>query len=196
MKGHRCNFIRNHHLEFKKFYGIGLRRTVSLTDVRSDKVIMSSGTEVKIEPLYDVPRSTPIYAVVNKAAKIKNRNQSAAIGAKAATESCDLINDKIVDFETHRANISNDANHTAVENDSVGVNGISQQEGAQNGPTFSTSTTTVTTTTTTTTTATGTSVASAKIASPQCEGVNVKESIKRGPGTNAIKLSCRSFLDF
>ena len=167
-----------------------------MTDVRSDKVIMNSGTEVKIEPLYDVPRSTPIYAVVNKAAKIKNRNQSAAIGAKAATESCDLINDKIVDFETHRANISNDANHTAVENESVGVNGISQQEGAQNGPTFSTSTTTVTTTTTTTTTATGTSVASAKIASPQCEGVNVKESIKRGLGTNAIKLSCRSFLDF
>jgi hypothetical protein len=37
--------------------------------------IFNSGAEINVEPVYDVPRSTPIYAVVNKSAKIKNRQR-------------------------------------------------------------------------------------------------------------------------
>ena len=39
--------------------------------------IFNSGAEINVEPVYDVPRSTPIYAVVNKSAKIKNRQRDA-----------------------------------------------------------------------------------------------------------------------
>ena len=45
-----------------------------MTDVRcSEELFCQSGARFKAEPLYDVPRSTPIYAVVNMAAKTKNR---------------------------------------------------------------------------------------------------------------------------
>ena len=57
----------------KKELRTSFRRTVSLTDI-----VLTSGAEIFVEPVYDVPRSTPIYAVVNKAAKIKNRNQGLA----------------------------------------------------------------------------------------------------------------------
>ena len=54
----------------KKELRTSFRRTVSLTDI-----VLTSGAEISVEPVYDFPRSTPIYAVVNKAAKIRNRNK-------------------------------------------------------------------------------------------------------------------------
>jgi hypothetical protein len=139
------------------------RRTLSLTDVRSEELVLRSGAHIKVEPLYDFPRSTPIYAVVNKAAKLKNRSK--VDSDIKAEETGGTFADKY-NFEEKPANtISNDkedVDNTFTEaqpNLSVGVNELPAQVVATSTSTIETCVTAVASLT-------------------SSEGVNVNESIK------------------
>ena len=96
------------------------RRTVSLTDVRlstgeeEEELVLSSGARIRMEPLYDIPRSTPIYAVVNMAAKAKNRTQTREENVEKSTDV--QKEEEKTRNENKRVTIMNELNVTVEEN--------------------------------------------------------------------------------
>jgi len=91
-----------------------------MTDVRrstekeeEEELVLSSGARIRVEPLYDVPRSTPIYAIVNMAAKAKNRTQSKEEKVERLTS---VQKEEEITHSDNKSGTTNELNGTVEEN--------------------------------------------------------------------------------
>ncbi len=94
--------------------------------------MLSSGAQIRVEPLYDVPRSTPIYAVVNMAAKAKNRTQKELSNAPKEEEETKNENEQtktnMINVEEKsnplNDNINNNINNVRIETGSISLRSV------------------------------------------------------------------------